>query len=298
MGFFSNFWNKLFGKNKTENDDVDLDDKIIKVSKEIRELVDALGGINNITAFNNCASKLRYDIKDAKLVNEKKLKEFGAEEIIFFGNKHVQVTFGDKAEEYNLKIQEAETTLRLEVVKKLNIKEEENLLEETEEIGDKEKEPSEDYSIIYSPCPGERIPLNELSDKVFTKLGNGYALRPKRKSGDFKIYSPIGGKVVVAYPTKHAFGIKSPSGVEVLVHIGVDTVKLNGIGFKSTIKQNDKVKRGELLSTMDLKKVNKKGASSDVIIIVTDKNNRNKDLKLLTPIDVQKHNIPWLEILD
>lgn len=264
-----------------------------QVSDRVRNLVDAFGGINNITGFNNCAARLRYDVRNTALVNEQKLKNLGASEIIFIGKKHVQAKFGPEAEQLNLEIKAAADTLKAESTNNI----ENNNVTFVDDIKDKE-EPKEDASIIYAPCPGLRIPLNELSSKAFELLGSGYAIRLEKSTGKMNIYSPISGKVIVTFPTKHAFGIVSPEGLEVLVHIGVDTVKMNGLGFTSTIKQNEEVKHGQLLATIDLKKIKEANATSDIIVVVTDSVNKNKELKLLQPIEIKHENTPWFKIVD
>lgn len=116
----------------------------------------------------------------------------------------------------------------------------ENTDEELEDI----KLESED---ILSPVTGKAFELSNAKDDVFSSLslGDGIAFTPE----EGKIYAPVTGEITVAYPTKHAIGIKSDNGLEVLIHIGIDTVELNGKYFESNIKQGMHVKHGDLAIT-------------------------------------------------
>ncbi|WP_406614912.1 glucose PTS transporter subunit IIA [Mycoplasmopsis hyopharyngis] len=289
MGFFSKIFKK---KNKTTTTS-----NIVVVSEEIKEIVDALGGINNIVAFNNCTTKLRYDIKDSDKVNKEKLTALGALDIVLFGPRHIQVKFGERAEELNLEIQRAQETLKIEAAKNIKL-ETGNLLEKSKENDAKNPVEQECQKVIYAPCAGEWKSLEELPDKIFSQktLGNGYAISPST-TGKLLIHSPIDGKIETNFSTKHAFGIKA-CGLEVLLHIGIGTVKLNGIGFKSFVNQNEMVKKGQKLVEVDLKKLKEANVlSTDIIVIVTDEKNKESQLKLLCSKKIDQAEQPWFEII-
>lgn len=119
---------------------------------------------------------------------------------------------------------------------------------------------------IASPLNGKVIPLTSLKDETFSKkiMGDGIAIIPS----EGKIYSPVDGTITALLDTKHAYGITSDDGFELLVHIGIDTVNLKGKGFKSNVKNGDKIKKGQLLGTFDIPLIKKKGYSIDTPIIV------------------------------
>ncbi|GET08451.1 PTS system, sucrose-specific IIABC component [Ligilactobacillus agilis] len=121
--------------------------------------------------------------------------------------------------------------------------------------------------IISAPVSGSVESLSKVNDPVFSNetLGKGIAIIPK----DDKIYSPVSGTITVAYPTKHAYGIKSENGAEILIHLGIDTVNLHGECFTSNVSQGQTIKKGELLGTFDYQTLKKKGYDSTVIIIIT-----------------------------
>lgn len=121
--------------------------------------------------------------------------------------------------------------------------------------------------IIKSPLSGEIKVLSEVNDEVFSSLtmGKGIAILPA--SG--QVVSPVNGFVVTIFPTGHAIGVKSDDGAEILIHIGIDTVKLNGKFFNSEVKQGDKVKQGDILIKFDIEKITKAGYDLISPIIVT-----------------------------
>lgn len=128
-----------------------------------------------------------------------------------------------------------------------------------------------DNENIAAPVDGQVKDLGDVNDQVFsTKLmGDGAAIVPS----DGTVYSPVDGQVTVAYETKHAYGLKSKDGAEVLIHIGIDTVNLKGEGFESFVKQGQTVKAGDKLGTVDLAKVKAKGYDTTVMVVVTNTNN-------------------------
>ena len=120
---------------------------------------------------------------------------------------------------------------------------------------------------IYSPVKGKLKTLASLKDGVFSAgmMGEGFVVAPKENT----VYAPISGKVVAAFPTGHAYGIQAKDGTSVLVHIGVDTVALNGKGFKALVKQGKKVKAGKPLAEVDFDGIKSEVPSIDVITLVT-----------------------------
>lgn len=114
---------------------------------------------------------------------------------------------------------------------------------------------------------GTIVAVDTLPDKMFSNklLGDGFAFQ----LSEGKVYAPLSGEITVAFPTGHAFGLKTQNGEEILIHIGIDTVELEGQGFMPKIKQGDKVKQGDLLAEIDLELIQTLGKDSVVIIIFT-----------------------------
>ncbi len=120
---------------------------------------------------------------------------------------------------------------------------------------------------VSAPVSGAVVPLAEVKDKVFASgaLGKGIGIVPS--SG--KVYSPFAGTVVTAFPTGHAFGIKSADGVEALIHIGIDTVQLEGKGFAAAVTQGQVVEAGDLLVAVDLDVVKAAGYDPTTVVVIT-----------------------------
>lgn len=135
---------------------------------------------------------------------------------------------------------------------------------------------------ISSPAEGEVVPMAEVDDPVFSAgtLGDGVGVIP----AEDKVYSPVAGTIVSAMKTGHAYGIKTESGVEVLVHIGINTVKMKGEGFAPAVKKGDTVGAGDLLATVDFDAVRAAGFDTTIVVAVTN----TKSLAEVTPAGIKK----------
>lgn len=121
--------------------------------------------------------------------------------------------------------------------------------------------------MITAPLTGKVLSLSEVPDAVFSSgaMGKGFAVHPT----DNKLFAPFDGSVVMLAPTKHAIGLRSKFGVELLVHVGIDTVSLDGSAFTLNIKEGDKVKKGDLLMTFDQEAIESKGLQTITPVIIT-----------------------------
>lgn len=141
------------------------------------------------------------------------------------------------------------------------------------------KKKKDDGLNVEAVVNGEVMPITEVQDDVFSTkmLGDGYAIKPT----DNNIFAPVDGEISTLFPTKHAIGIKTEDGLEILIHLGLDTVELNGEPFTMDIKQGDQVKAGQALGKMDIKAVADSGKDNTVIVVYT-----NMDLiESLTPVE-------------
>ncbi|SHJ58707.1 PTS sugar transporter subunit IIA [Paramaledivibacter caminithermalis] len=120
---------------------------------------------------------------------------------------------------------------------------------------------------ILAPMDGKLIDLTEVPDQVFSQkmVGEGVAIVPEKG----KVVSPIDGKVVQIFPTNHAIGILSKDGLEVLIHVGIDTVELKGQGFKRLVEVNSEIRVGDELLEVDLEYIKSKGKQIITPIIIT-----------------------------
>ena len=120
---------------------------------------------------------------------------------------------------------------------------------------------------LLSVAEGKLVPLSEVEDKAFSTgaLGKGIGIKPLNN----KVIAPEDGEVTCVFPTKHAIGFTTNSGVELLIHIGVDTVQLDGKHFETFVNQGDKVKKGQLLVEADFEKIEKEGYNTTIMVVVT-----------------------------
>ncbi|WP_159641689.1 PTS glucose transporter subunit IIA [Erysipelothrix anatis] len=120
---------------------------------------------------------------------------------------------------------------------------------------------------FFAPVTGKLVPLTEVSDPVFASfaMGDGFAVIPTTH----EIYAPVSGTVVTVFPTKHAIGIKTPDGTEVLIHIGIDTVTLQGNGFKNFVDVGDEVTENSMIATVELALLQDKNIEATTMVIVT-----------------------------
>ena len=122
-------------------------------------------------------------------------------------------------------------------------------------------------NVLYAPCKGKVVPLSEVPDPTFSEkiLGDGFAVIPS----EGKIYAPISGQIVQFHAGGHAFTIRNSTGLEVLVHVGIDTVRLEGKYFYPKVKEGAKVKKGDLLLEFDIKAIEKEGFSLATPVIIS-----------------------------
>ena len=218
-------------------------------SKDSRSAAIAMGmgGRNNITSVDCCATRLRCSIADSSLVDEKLLKSTGAVGVIVKG-QGIQIIYGPQV-----------TVIKSELEAYLAEEHEEDTAEATddaENMGTKvtaeteasvnlaeSKNIAENIHKLYSPFQGVLKPITEAPDEAFASkaMGDGYLVMPE----DGIVEAPEDGEVMFVFPRKHAIGLKAADGTEYLLHIGVDTVKLNGEGFTVFVSDGQKIKKGE-----------------------------------------------------
>ena len=212
---------------------------------EVSALITAgLGGKANIEDVDCCATRLRCTIKDPEKVQEALLKQSGSRGLILKG-KGIQVIYGPQVAVLKTNLEAFLQTSAADQV--------------SSQVSSGEK--------IKSPMNGTVIPLSEVPDAVFSSemLGKGFGVEPS----EGKAYAPVDGEVTTVFDTKHAIGLMSKQGVELLIHIGMDTVKLNGKGFDVKVKTGDQVKAGDLLAEFDMDLIKGEGYPVTTAVVVT-----------------------------
>ena len=142
---------------------------------------------------------------------------------------------------------------------------------------------------VVSPLAGQVKPLSQATDPVFSSgvMGQGVVIEPSQG----ELVSPVNGTVTVLFPTKHAVGIVSEEGVEMLMHIGMDTVSLDGKGFESHIKQGDKVVVGQQLISFDMDVIKEAGLVTETPVIITNQDDFQADVEGNLPRDIKRGDV-------
>lgn len=207
------------------------------------QVLRAIGGSENLTQLDACITRLRLGLKDSSIVNAAELKKLGASGIMNAGGGNVQIVFGVESD-----------FLKMEMQK----------------IIDQEKS-------ITSPLSGKLMALSDIPDQTFREeiMGKTIAILPESNL----VIAPFDGKVETLFHTNHAIGLSSNDGVELLIHVGIDTVKMNGNGFNAFVKTGDLVKKGQKLIEFDIALIQKEAKSLITPIVVT-----NADSLKLTQI--------------
>lgn len=230
-------------------------------------IVKGLGGADNISDVDCCATRLRITVFDSSKVSEDILKQSGAAGVIFKG-KGVQIIYGPKVTVIKSNLED--------YLHNSTAHEKFEVIEETKV--------SDVKDVFVSPLSGELKLITEAPDETFaTKMmGDGVVIFPN----DGNVYAPCDGKIKMIFPTKHALGIESKEGVELLLHIGIDTVQLNGEGFELHCEAEQEIKKGDKLLSFDLKYIQEHAKSSATVIVFTNLSDQ-QHLELLKLGDVQ-----------
>ena len=181
-----------------------------------------------MTDINACMSRLRINVIDKKLVNKAQLQALGAAGVAEVGN-NIQAVFGMKSNQLKEDIKVVKCG---DVVP--NIVNEISRADDEQEVVLSAEVIKKCIDSFVSPCTRRLRPIEEIPDEVFRSkmMGDGFAV----EISDSLVIAPFDGEIVSTYPTRHAIALKNDDGVEVLIHIGLDTVKLEGKGFNSLTK--------------------------------------------------------------
>ncbi|WP_132728944.1 N-acetylglucosamine-specific PTS transporter subunit IIBC [Raoultella sp. BIGb0138] len=217
-------------------------DKEQDVSGLARQYIAAVGGSDNLTGIDACITRLRLNVKDSSLVNEALAKRLGASGVIRLNKTSVQIIVGFVAEkianamkttgpvaaaEANAAPAAAAATAKPQAV--ANVK---------------------TIAALVSPITGDIVALEQVPDEAFASkaVGDGVAVKPTDKT----VVAPAAGTVVKIFNTNHAFCLETENGAEIVVHMGIDTVALNGQGFKRLVEEGETVTAGQPILEMDL----------------------------------------------
>lgn len=271
------------GKNDWQNDKSANEEATDKISQMI---CNGLGGKKNISDVDCCATRLRCTVFKSELVNDDILKASGASGVIHKGNG-VQIIYGPKVTVIKSNLEDyLETAENIEYVgeksENSNDSRHERINSSENNGGSLEKQNNEDKigkfpldtKIIYSPVIGVAKDLGDVNDEAFASrmMGDGVAVTPT----DSVIKAPADGEISFVFDTKHAIGFTTDDGVSLIIHVGIDTVKLQGKGFEILKQQGEKVKKGEPIMKIDIDYLKKNAPSLDTPVMCTELKDNEK----------------------
>ena len=202
------------------------------------------GGKENISDVDCCITRLRCTVRDSSKVDQALLKATGASGVLCKG-QGVQVVYGPKV-----------SVIKSELEAYLSSDASNHIVPTTTTSSDASNHiapttttsPATSFT-VYSPFAGQVVPLEQVPDDVFSQkmVGDGFAVIPEQDD----VFAPVDGVVTMIFDTKHAFTIQTAGGSEVLVHMGLDTIRLNGAPFEVYIQRGDSVKVGQRIAKMD-----------------------------------------------
>ena len=227
-------------------------------SSQVINIINLLGGRANIVDVDACMTRLRVTVKDAdKVGNEEQWKAEGAMGLVMKG-QGVQAIYGPKADVLKSDIQDVLDSG--EVIP-------ETLPSQMTAVQKAEAKFKGVTEEVYSVADGQVINIEDVKDPVFSQkmMGDGFAVEPDNGN----IVSPVAGKVTSIFPTKHALGLETDNGLEVLVHIGLDTVSLEGKPFEVKVSEGQTVAAGDLLVEADLDAIRDAGRETSTVVVFT-----------------------------
>ena len=246
--------------------------KVKSTDKRTSDVVSAtilkgLGGKENLSDVDCCATRLRVTVNDASKVMDDMLKASGASGVIHKGNG-VQVIYGPKVSVIKSDLEDfIDSPYSDDPDSIIGTEEASDKIEEKPQTeGAENTETNVKTITLYSHMNGTAVKLEDVEDEVFSQkiLGEGAAVEPS----EGKLYAPCDGKIDSVFDTKHAVNMVSDDGVEILLHIGIDTVKLGGQYFEAHVSDGQEVKKGDLLISFDMDKIKAAGYKVTTPIII------------------------------
>jgi len=259
IGFF-NF------KTPGREDSSPLEQGTLSVQEKASQVLVAIGGPNNIQNLEACITRLRLILKDAQKLDEAKIKALGAAGIMKAGGGNVQIVFGVESDFIKTEMQRQIAS------------------------GAASTQDSQNSNSVASPLSGTVLTAAQIPDETFAQelMGKTLAILP---SSNF-VVAPFDGEVATLFHTNHAIGLLSNQGLELLIHVGIDTVKMNGEGFKALVKSGDQVKKGQKLIEFDRALIEQKAKSLITPIVITNADQFPK-LQMIAKNSTQTGDALW-----
>ncbi|AEF44340.1 PTS system, N-acetylglucosamine-specific IIBC subunit [Serratia sp. AS12] len=227
-----------------------------------RRYVGAIGGSDNLTGIDACITRLRLNVKDSALVNDAVAKRLGASGVIRLNKQSVQVIVGTRAELIASAMRNVVAAGPIAAT----------VAPAAAPVAEAKPQavpnaPKVAFETLVAPVTGEVVALDQVPDEAFASkaVGDGLAIRPTDKT----VVAPADGTIVKIFNTNHAFCLETDKGAEIVVHMGIDTVALNGQGFKRLVEEGAEVKAGQPILELDLDYLNANARSMISPVVVS-----------------------------
>ncbi|WP_412989488.1 N-acetylglucosamine-specific PTS transporter subunit IIBC [Pediococcus siamensis] len=238
------------------------DAKDDKYTVQAKQIYVALGGAANLTAVDNCTTRLRLQLKDTSKIEEAAIRHSGAAGINKLDKTNLHIVIGTE-------VQFVADALSELFNKKVPVAELSEATASTTPDATKADSTIQSgaVSALYSVAEGTYLNIEDVDDQTFSQklLGDGFAIDPT----DGRITAPVDGTVTTVFPTKHAIGFTTSSGLEILLHMGIDTVELKGKPFDVKVKDGQPVTHGDVVAQVDLQAIKAAGKQTAMMVIIT-----------------------------
>ena len=240
-----------------------------------QQILDGLGGLENISDLSCCATRLRVTLHRPSKLNKEKLLATGAAAVVANGDG-VQVVYGPEVTVIHARLQDyiaqiipasSSTTDNSAAVPTTSAEVSNPAVSAEAKDSDNLSVADAITDIVYAPCNGTVIPLKEINDGVFSEgyIGEGLAIEPV----DGSFYAPFDCTVAMVFDTHHAIALHTVNGTELILHVGLDTVKLNGQHLEVFVQEGQKIQKGDLILRADLEGIQSAGCRTVTPVIIT-----------------------------
>lgn len=240
-----------------------------------QQILDGLGGLENISDLSCCATRLRVTLHRPSKLNKEKLLATGAAAVVANGDG-VQVVYGPEVTVIHARLQDyiaqiipasSSTTDNSAAVPTTSAEVSNPAVSAEAKDSDNLSVADAITDIVYAPCNGTVIPLKEINDGVFSEgyIGEGLAIEPV----DGSFYAPFDCTVAMVFDTHHAIALHTVNGTELILHVGLDTVKLNGQHLEVFVQEGQKIQKGDLILRADLEGIQSAGCRTVTPVVIT-----------------------------
>jgi len=235
------------------------DDKYMRQAKQIYA---AIGGHENISVINNCTTRLRLQLKDTGKVDQAAVKAAGVPGLNILDQHNIHIVIGTEVQFVAEALQQLDTGKVAATVQPAVAETEAPVAEAKASTMT-----SAAVTVLHAPADGELMPISDVDDATFAQklLGDVFAVAPTTN----EVVSPVSGEVTSIFPTKHALGLKTATGLEVLLHMGINTVEMNGTPFDLHVAVGDQIAAGSAVATVDLAAIEAAGKATTMMVVIT-----------------------------